>query len=62
MSFLKHAVDHYRSTFCILALILLVGLYARSAMVTEANPQVSVPVVVISVFHDGISPQDGARL
>lgn len=62
MSFLSQAVSHHRSTFCILFLILISGLFARSSMVTEANPQVSVPVVIVSVFHDGISPQDGARL
>lgn len=62
MSFLRHAVNHYRSTFCMLFLILVSGLFARCSMVTEANPNVSVPMVVVSVFHDGISPQDGARL
>ena len=62
MSLLNNAVTHYRSTLCLLALILISGLFARCSMVTEANPNVSVPMVVVSVFHDGISPQDGARL
>ena len=62
MSFLHHAVTHHRSTLCMLLLILVSGIFARCSMVTENNPNVSVPMVVVSVFHDGISPQDGARL
>jgi len=62
MSLLSQAVSRSRSTFCILALIIIAGLVSRCAMTTEANPQVSVPMVMVQVFHDGISPQDGARL
>lgn len=62
MNFLSKAVSHSRSTFCILFLIVVAGIASRMAMTTEANPEVSVPVVIISVFHDGISPQDGARM
>ena len=62
MSFLGKAVSHSRSTFCILVLIIVAGVASRMAMTTEANPEVSVPIVIISVFHDGISPQDGARM
>jgi len=62
MSFLGKAVSHSRSTFCILVLIIVAGVASRLAMTTEANPEVSVPIVIISVFHDGISPQDGARM
>lgn len=62
MSFLTQAVARSRATFSILAFILIAGLAARASMVTEANPDVSVPVVFISIFHEGISPQDGARM
>lgn len=62
MSFLTQAVSRSRATFSIFLFILLMGLFARGNMTTEANPDVSVPVVNISVFHDGISPQDGARM
>ncbi|MGQ9425456.1 efflux RND transporter permease subunit [Gilvimarinus sp. F26214L] len=62
MSFLENAVSHYRSTLSILFLIVIAGLVARSSMTTEANPDVSVPLIMVQVFHDGISPQDGARM
>lgn len=62
MSFLSNAVSRSRSTFCILILIIVAGLASRLAMTVEANPAVSVPMVMVQVFHDGISPQDGARM
>jgi multidrug efflux pump len=62
MSFLDNAVVHYRSTLSILFLIIIAGLTSRASMTTEANPAVSVPMIMVQVFHDGISPQDGARM
>lgn len=62
MSLLDNAVSRYRSTLSILFLIVVAGLAARAFMVTEANPSVSVPLIMVQVFHDGISPQDGARM
>jgi multidrug efflux pump len=62
MSFLDNAVSHYRSTLSILFLIVIAGLASRASMTTEANPAVSVPMIMVQVFHDGISPQDGARM
>lgn len=62
MSFLDKAVSHYRSTLCILLLIVIAGLASRAYMTTEAVPAVTVPLIMVQVFHDGISPQDGARM
>ncbi|GAB1261333.1 efflux RND transporter permease subunit [Aurantivibrio plasticivorans] len=62
MSFLVSAVSRARSTFSILVFILIAGLASRALMTTEANPDVSVPMVMVQVYHDGISPQDGARM
>lgn len=62
MRFLDSAVSRFRSTFCIMLLIVIAGLYARGSMTVESFPQVSVPVVVVQVFFDGASPEDGARL
>lgn len=62
MSFLTSAVSRYRSTLSILFLLVVAGFASRASMTTEANPAVSVPMVMVQVFHDGISPQDGARM
>ncbi|MEX1034066.1 MAG: efflux RND transporter permease subunit [Cellvibrionaceae bacterium] len=62
MSFLDQAVSRYRSILCVLFLIVIAGLASRAAMTTEANPSISVPLIMVQVFQDGISPQDGARM
>lgn len=62
MSFLGSAISRFRSTFCIALLLVLMGLFARSDMAVESFPDVTVPFVTVSVFLDGVSPEDGARL
>lgn len=62
MKFLSLVVDHSRATLSIMILILLAGAGSRMSMPVELNPNVTLPVVMIMVRHDGISPEDGARL
>ncbi|TQV80140.1 efflux RND transporter permease subunit [Exilibacterium tricleocarpae] len=62
MRFLDSAVSRFRSTFCVLMLIVFAGMYVRGNMTIESFPQVSVPIVVVQVYYDGASPEDGARL
>ena len=62
MKFLSLIVDHSRATLAIMLLILFAGAGARLSMPVEMNPNVTLPVVMIMVRHDGISPEDGARL
>ena len=38
------------------------GVFARFTMFVESFPSVSFPVITVSVFLDGVSPEDGARL
>jgi len=62
MKFLSLIVDHSRATLSIMLLILVAGAGSRLSMPVEMNPNVTLPVVMIMVRHDGISPEDGARL
>ena len=62
MKFLSLVVDHSRATLSIMLLIVLAGAGSRFSMPVELNPNVTLPVVMIMVRHDGISPEDGARL
>ena len=62
MKFLNLVVDHSRATLSIMLLILVAGVGSRLSMPVELNPNVTLPVVMIMVRHDGISPEDGARL
>ena len=62
MKFLSLVIDHSRATLSIMLLILIAGAGSRLSMPVELNPNVTLPVVMIMVRHDGISPEDGARL
>lgn len=62
MKFLTLVVDHSRATLAIMLLILVAGAGSRLSMPVELNPNVTLPVVMVMVRHDGISPEDGARL
>ena len=45
-----------------MVLVLLAGILSRAIMPIEVNPNVTVPAAIVMVRHDGISPEDGARL
>jgi multidrug efflux pump len=62
MKFLNLIVDHARATLSIMLLVLFAGTMARVALPVEVNPNVTLPLVMIMVRHDGISPEDGTRL
>ncbi|MFL0811598.1 MAG: efflux RND transporter permease subunit [Agarilytica sp.] len=62
MNFLGGAIKRSRATMCMMLLIVIAGLASRSMMTIEASPNPSVPIVIINIFQDGISPEDGARL
>ena len=62
MSLLDGAVDRFRSSFSLMLLIVVMGIAARAAMTVESSPEVSPPIVIVQVRHDGISPEDGVRL
>lgn len=62
MKLLDVAVTHFRSTLCVLLLIVIAGIVARGNMTVESSPNPTIPIAVVSVFQDGISPEDAARL
>ena len=62
MNILSSAISRSRATICMLLLIIVAGIASRSAMVIEAFPNPSVPIVLVQLFQEGASPEDGARL
>ncbi|PIP59141.1 MAG: MFS transporter [Verrucomicrobia bacterium CG_4_10_14_3_um_filter_43_23] len=51
-----------RTILSLLAFLLVVGLYAYMAMPTESNPDIPIPIIYVSMTHEGISPEDAERL
>ncbi|MFA7555099.1 MAG: efflux RND transporter permease subunit [Spongiibacteraceae bacterium] len=62
MNYLSTLIHHYRSVLCVLALILLIGVFAKSNTAIESNPSITIPYVYVYVYLDGVSPEDAARL
>lgn len=60
--FLKLAIRQHKASLLIIAFVLISGLIARASMTIETFPNVKAPFVIITVVHQGISPEDGSRL
>ena len=60
--FLEAAISRSRTTLLLLFMILLSGFIARCSIPVEGDPDISVPFFVITVVHEGISPEDAERL
>lgn len=56
------AIDHYRVVLLCLALIFVGGTASYITTPKEASPDITIPTIYVSLIHDGISPEDFARL
>ena len=56
------AVHHSRSVLSILVLVLIAGLGSFLTIPKESKPDINIPIVYVSMTHDGISPEDAERL
>ncbi|MGS2744233.1 efflux RND transporter permease subunit [Halomonas sp. LS-001] len=56
------ALTHTRTTLLLLAGLLLAGIAAWQVIPKEANPDVTIPIIYVSLSLEGVSPEDGERL
>ena len=61
-SMIAWAVDRGRTTLSIMSLIILTGLYSYAKIPVEADPNIQVPIFIITILHEGISPEASERL
>lgn len=61
-SLIKAAIDRGRAVTTLLLFLLIAGLLAYRAIPKEANPDVAIPMMYVSMSLDGISPEDAERL
>ena len=61
-NYIDAAVSRSRTTLSIFVAIMLIGFASYLAIPAELNPDVQVPIVVTSIIHQGISPEDAERL
>ncbi len=60
--YLDAAVSRARTTISVFVVIILAGVAAYRAIPVELNPDVTVPIIVSTIMHEGISPEDAERL
>ena len=56
------ALTHTRTTLLLLVGLLLAGTAAWQTIPKEANPDVTIPIIYVSLALEGVSPEDGERL
>mgnify|MGYP000256194601 CR=1 FL=1 len=62
MGIVSSAVGKFRTTLLIMLFCIIAGVLGRTSMPIASNPNVTFPWVNISVFLEGASPEDMARL
>ncbi|WP_421881887.1 efflux RND transporter permease subunit [Pacificispira sp.] len=62
MSPIDAALNRSRTVLGTLAFILIAGALAYIAIPKEADPDINIPIIYVSMHHDGISPEDAERL
>ncbi len=59
---IEFAVFHSRMILFLLAVVLLSGSFAFLNIAKEASPDIQIPIIYVSMNHEGISPEDAERL
>ncbi len=62
ISLIEAALNRTRTVILLFILIFLMGIFALVTIPKEAQPDITVPYVYVSVALEGISPEDGDRL
>ncbi len=61
-SLIESAFNRTRTTLSLLAVLVLAGIMARTALPIANDPHVELPFYYVGVVHEGISPEDAERL
>ncbi|MBM3468320.1 MAG: efflux RND transporter permease subunit [Alphaproteobacteria bacterium] len=61
-AFIAAALSRSRTVISILFLCIIWGIIAYAQIPKESTPDVKIPIIYVSLVHEGISPQDAQRL
>lgn len=56
------AMDRARTTILTLVFLVVAGIVAFQTIPKEANPDIAIPMIYVSMILEGVSPEDGERL
>ncbi len=59
---IRAAVDRSRASMIVLLMLWLGGIFAYNSLPKESNPDIPIPLIYVSITHEGISPEDAERL
>ncbi|MEQ8390987.1 MAG: efflux RND transporter permease subunit [Thalassospira sp.] len=62
MSLIDHALHRSRTVILVLVLLLAAGWVGYNTIPKEADPDVQIPVLYVTMHHEGVSPEDAERL
>ncbi|MBL8577537.1 MAG: efflux RND transporter permease subunit [Mesorhizobium sp.] len=62
MDIVKIAINNARLTLSVLLFLVIAGALAYRAVPKEAEPDVAIPIMYVSLVYQGISPEDSERL
>ena len=62
VNYVAPMTDRARTILALMVVIILVGAVSYSSIPLESEPDVSVPVIVVVIPHEGISPEDAEYL
>ena len=61
-NYIDAAVSRARTTLSVFVAIMITGFTCYLAIPAELNPDVEVPIIITTIIHQGISPEDAERL
>ena len=62
MDIVKLAISNARLTLSVLLFLIIAGALAYQSVPKEAEPDVAIPIMYVSLVYQGISPEDAERL
>ena len=62
MDIVKLAIRNSRLTLSVLLFLIVAGALAYQSVPKEAEPDVAIPIMYVSLAYQGISPEDAERL
>lgn len=62
MNIVRIAIDNARLTISILLFLIVAGALSYQSIPKEAEPDIAIPIIYVSLAYQGISPEDSERL
>ncbi|MEW6994076.1 efflux RND transporter permease subunit [Colwelliaceae bacterium MEBiC 14330] len=62
LTLIEAALTRTRTVIMLFVLLLISGAVTYNNIAKEANPDITIPVIYVSMTHDGISPEDAERM